>query len=141
MTMICVEKDCINIAERNGICATHNRIARKAETDALKPKKIYTIPKVGEKRKKELPEYSKQKAKFLLGRWCALHGRPCIPTDIHHAAGKIGFIDEVAREKGITAFMDIRYWVPVCRVAHDEIEANPNWAKENGFSESRLSKK
>jgi len=132
---------CGTIKCRGDKCETCARAERKAETEAFKPKKIYTIKKVSDKRSVELTQYSKDKATFLLGRWCALHGKPCLPTDIHHAAGKIGYIDEWAREKGITAFLDIRYWVPVCRVAHDEIELNPNWAKENGFSESRLSKK
>lgn len=139
--MKCSIEGCESLPERNGICSSHNRAARKAESDALKPRKVYTIPKVGEKRKKELPEYSKKKKKFLEGRWCAVHGRTCIPTEIHHVRGKIGYIDDIAREKGITAFMDVRYWLGVCRVAHDEIEASPAKAYENGFSESRLSKK
>ncbi|MES1181961.1 MAG: hypothetical protein ABUL44_04110 [Flavobacterium sp.] len=140
--LCCLHPDCKNLPERNGYCSTHNRELRRIEKEFSKPKKIYKpIKKVSAKRASELTEYSKQKAKFLLGKWCAFHGKPCIPTDLHHAAGKIGFIDELAREKGITAFMDIRYWIPLCRAAHQEVEANPNWAKENGLSESRLSKK
>lgn len=134
---------CGNISENKdtGDCPQCGRAKRKAEADSLKIKKTYNIKKVSDKRASELTQYSKDKAKFLLVRWCALHGKPCLPIDIHHSAGKIGYIDDWARNKGITAFLDIRYWVPVCRVAHEEIELNPNWAKENGFSESRLSKK
>jgi|SRR6185503_267035 len=139
--LCCLHPDCQNLPERNGYCSSCNRRKRKEETDALKPKKVYTIPKVGEKRKKELPEYSKLKKKFLQGRWCALHGQPCIPEDIYHSAGKVGYIDQWASDNGVTAFMDVRYWVALCRKAHEFIELNPKLARESGLSESRLSKK
>lgn len=49
-------------------------------------------------------------------------------TDIHHMKGKI---EEL--------LLDQRWWLPVCREAHDKLELFPDWAKENGYSLDRLS--
>lgn len=51
MSLNCQIIGCTNIAERNGICATHNHQARRAEKEANKPRKVYTMPKVSEKKK------------------------------------------------------------------------------------------
>lgn len=49
-------------------------------------------------------------------------------TDIHHMKGKIEDL-----------LLDQRWWLPVSRLAHDKIELNPDWAKENGYSIDRES--
>ena len=49
-------------------------------------------------------------------------------TDIHHIKGRIGDL-----------LTDTRYWLAVSREAHIMIEQNPEWAKEHGYSLSRLS--
>jgi hypothetical protein len=121
-------------------CASCKRMKRKAAATKI-PDDPKPINKQSEQMSKALARYGPMKKKFLFGRWCAYHGKPCLPTTIHHAAGRIGFIDEEAREKGIPALLDIRYFVPLCLEAHKYIEDHPKFAKENGYSESRLSVK
>ena len=94
------------------------------------------IKKVSEKMDKNLKKYASLKANFLRSRWCAVHGKPCLPMEIHHQMGRVGFTDD----KEIPLLIDVRYWIPVCRIAHNEIEMNPKWAKDNGYSYSRLAK-
>ena len=50
-------------------------------------------------------------------------------TDVHHKKGKIGDL-----------LIDTRYWVALSREGHAFVEQNPIWAKENGYSLSRLEK-
>jgi len=117
-----------------GECASCARERRKAESMTLKEPK--PIKKVSEKMDKSLKQYALLKAKFMLRKWCAVHGKPCLPIEVHHQMGRVGFADD----KEIPLLIDVRYWIPVCRAAHNEIENNPTWAKENGYSCSRLAK-
>jgi hypothetical protein len=117
--------------ENNGLCASCAHALRKAERMVIKEKE--PINKVSDKRGKELSQYAALKKKFMLNRWCQYHGRPCLPTEIHHAKGRTGF-----NENGVPMLLDVRYFVPLCREAHKYIEENPQFAKENGYSESRL---
>ena len=48
-------------------------------------------------------------------------------TDVHHKKGRLGELLTL-----------VRYFLAVCRSCHTKIETNPKWAKENGYSESRL---
>jgi hypothetical protein len=114
------------------LCASCNKFNRKSEKVTVKDAE--PIQKVSEKQKKLLSQYATLKKKFMLGTWCAYHGKPCLPTDIHHAKGRIGFADD----QEIPLLIDVRYFVPLCREAHKFIEENPKYAKENGYSESRL---
>jgi hypothetical protein len=100
------------------------------------PKDKAPIEKVSVKMGKQLTQYAALKKKFMLGRWCAYHGKPCLPTDVHHSKGRTGFADD----KEIPLLLDVRYWIAVCSEAHKYIEMNPVFAKENGYSESRLTK-
>jgi hypothetical protein len=133
---------CGNLVEGStDMCASHNAFFRKlkkqnekalSKRQALmsKPKKVYAKPnKISAKRKTEQEIYSERRDKFLLNKWCAYHGQPCIPTTVHHAKGRIG-----------TLFLDERFWVPLCMQAHEWVEKNPNEAKDKGLSMSRLSK-
>lgn len=47
-------------------------------------------------------------------------------VDVHHKRGRGKYL------------LDESTWLPVCRGCHNKIETHPNWAKENGYSESRL---
>jgi hypothetical protein len=94
------------------------------------------INKVSEKMDKNLKQYALLRKKFLLGRWCAVHSKPCLPTQVHHQMGRVGFADD----KEIPLLIDTRFWIAVCQDAHNEIEMKPEWAKENGYSYSRLAK-
>lgn len=117
--------------ERNGNCASCNQAQRRIDrAKAVVPK---PIKKVSKALAKEREVYARLRAQFLNGRWCAYHGHPCIPTEIHHAAGRTG-----VNEKGVPRLLDVENFVALCSEAHRYIEENPKWAKENGFSESRL---
>lgn len=61
---------------------------------------------------------------------CMVQSNVCtgVATQIHHAAGRVG-----------KNFLDESKWVATCFRCHCKIEENPIWAKENGFSLSRLS--
>lgn len=108
------------------LCATCNKLRRKIDSaKAAEPKK--PIKKVSEVRQKELQVYAKIRDKILMNNWCAYHGRPCIPTEIHHIKGRQNEM-----------LYDEKYMLPVCSEAHRYIELHPNEAKEKGFSESRL---
>lgn len=127
---------CGKISENRetGECASCGAARRKAERMTVKQRT--PINKVSEKRGKELNQYATLKAKFILNKWCAYHGKPCLPVDIHHQMGRIGFADD----KEIPLLLDTRYWIPVCRIAHNWITEHSTEAIELGYSFSRLSK-
>jgi hypothetical protein len=131
--MICPQCNEWKPLERSGVCASCAAAIRKAERKKA-PAASDPIAKVSQKQSKMLNQYAKIRQKFLLNKWCAYHGKPCLPTDIHHAMGRVGFADD----KEIPLLIDIRYFVPVCREAHRWIEEHPREAKEQGYSESRL---
>jgi hypothetical protein len=131
--MICATCGEFKPLERNGNCASCNAFARKI--DRVKaPKDAEPINKVSKKHDLLLKQYAIIRKKFLLKKWCAYHGKPCLPTDIHHAMGRVGFADD----KEIPLLIDVRYFVPVCREGHRIIEENPKMAKEKGYSYSRI---
>lgn len=125
--------------ESNGLCASCAHAIRKAERMQVKDRT--PVNKVSEKHGKDLNQYAPMKKKFLLGKWCAVHGKPCLPNTIHHMAGRVGFIDDWARERNIPALLDIRYWLPACLEGHQQITDKSAWAVEQGFTVSRLSDK
>lgn len=83
------------------------------------------IKKESDKRKQQNAEYRRVRLKFIKENpRCAVTGREA--TEIHHMKGRIGDL-----------LTDTRYFLPVCRDAHQKIELNPEWAKENGYSLNR----
>jgi hypothetical protein len=94
------------------------------------------INKFSEKREQDLKQYAKLKQKFMLNKWCAYHGKPCLSIDIHHQMGRSGFADD----QQIPLLLDVRYWIPVCRQAHDWITEHSKEAIEQGFSYSRITR-
>lgn len=96
-----------------------------------KPKKA--IKKVSDKRKAENPIYSERRKIFLEGKMCAVF--PHLKADqVHHKAGRRGYVDQYAYDNGITAFLDERYWLPVSEEGHIKITADSVWAIDMGFS-------
>ena len=96
----------------------------------LKLKEMKPIPKVSKKRQIENAKYSVLRIEFLSkkeNQICPISGDPT--TDIHHKRGRIGGL-----------FLDTSHWVALSREAHKFVEENPEWAKKNGFSLSRLQK-
>ena len=92
-----------------------------------KPKSISPISK---KRRVEMDEYSKKRTAYLaLHPYCEARLQGCLgaSSEIHHKAGKIG-----------ENYTKISNFLAVCRPCHQNIELNPDVAKELGFSELRL---
>ena len=84
------------------------------------------IKQVSLKRKTENDEYLRRRRIFLAKNpFCAVTGNRA--TEVHHMKG---------REGGL--LLDERYWLAVSREGHVEIENNPVWAKEMGYSLNRL---
>lgn len=79
-------------------------------------------------------QYSKQRAIFLqthdrckMGHYAFM---PCSgELTVHHQRGRIGDL-----------LLDEKFWIALCMGHHEFVETHPMWAKENGFSLSRLSK-
>lgn len=87
------------------------------------------ISPVSPKQKKRLAEYAIVRAEYLHEHpYCeARMCRGARATEIHHRAGRVGDL-----------LTDKSNFLAVCRECHNEIELRPEWAKEMGFSESRL---
>src|SRR3954469_17625344 len=115
---------CGRISENRetGECASCGLNRRKAERMTLKVKT--PIKKVSDKQRDNLNQYATIRAQFLLGRWCAVHGKPCMPTEVHHQIGRTGFADD----KEIPLLIDVRYFIAVCHDAHVQITNNTPWA-------------
>jgi hypothetical protein len=127
----CINEDG-NPIENNdtGECASCGSARRKAERRKVPVKK--PIKKVSDKKKNDLDQYAVLRNAFLLRKWCAVHGKPCIPTDVHHRRGKVG-----TTEQGIPRLLDITEWIPVCREAHDWITEHSKEAIDQGYSKPR----
>lgn len=96
----------------------------------LKLKSLYKIPKVSDKRKVDNAKYLVLRIEFLgkpENQKCPITGKPT--TDVHHSKGRIGSL-----------LLDTRYWIALSREGHKQVEENPDWAKENGYSLDRLGK-
>lgn len=114
--------------ERNGHTATCNRLARKIQANELKlKKKPARIAKVSDKMAEALKVYKYASKEFVLGKRCAVFPEKWA-TEVHHKKGR------ATKE----LLLDEEFWLPVSREGHVKIELNPEWAKEQGFSLSRL---
>lgn len=81
------------------------------------------------------------KMAYRVGMCCPITGRPIdLYSDIHHKKGRSinSYADQWAKENDIPLFIDPRFFLAVTREAHQRIETHPKWAKENGYSLSRL---
>lgn len=120
------------------LCASCNRLERKAASARI-PDDPKPIAKQSDEMKRMMALYVRKKARWIKGKKCAV--MPHLPAvDVHHMAGRgiHSYYDEAAREAGIPLLMDDRFWLPVSREGHIEIERRPEWAKRMGFSEDRL---
>lgn len=91
-------------------------------------KEFKPIPKISQKRKIENAKYIVLRIEFLGKKEnsiCPVTGEKT--TEIHHKKGRVGSL-----------FLNTKFWLGVSRKGHLKIENNPEWAKENGFSENRL---
>lgn len=110
---------------------------KKSEKKKI-PKKSKAIPKISKKQSDMLLKYKKIRNEFLSrpeNKYCPVTGMRA--TEVHHKMGKIGYADEWAREFDVPLLIDERYFLAVSRTGHNRIELNPEWAKENNYSETR----
>lgn len=99
----------------------------KTDTSVSKTKKVNKISHISDKRKKELSEYRKERGKYMNDNPICEACNFSPSTEIHHQKGKIGKL-----------LYNPLYFLAVCRPCHNEIENNPEWAKENEYSIDRL---
>lgn len=110
-------------------CSFENEFSKIDET--LKNEvKNYEKSRIAPRSKKRIAQekiYNQLRKAFLnKNNICPITGEKT--TDIHHMKGRIGDL-----------LTDTKYWLAVSREAHIMIEQNPEWAKEHGYSLSRLS--
>lgn len=119
---ICVQHSYSSLTRRSGFTRSKKRLKRGP------------LKTTSNKHALRLREYKELRALFLKKHpTCALFAytfqnrRLAIDapeaTDIHHAKGRAG-----------TLLNDTRYWIPLTRTAHREIELNPAWAMRHGFT-------
>lgn len=90
--------------------------------------KVSKIRPMSSKMVKKLAEYRIVRDEFLkVNTTCWNCGGS--PTECHHGAGRVGDL-----------LTDVRYFVALCRGCHQRAEQSPEWAKEKGFSFTRLDK-
>lgn len=123
-------------------CQTHYKAYRAIVNTEKKPKEFKPrkpIPQISKKRAVESAKYTVAKIQFMgkpENKVCPVTGQPT--TDIHHKMGRVGFADSWARINNVTLLLDTRFWLAVSRDGHRQIEENPSWAKEMGYSLNRL---
>lgn len=140
---------CFNMVEgRTEYCARHNRLIRKMATDEqklsenigrlkAKQKENNKVPrpqvnKVSEKRKELNKEYFKLADEFKR------ENPKCVVRANQYCTGKT---ESVHHKRGRGRYLlDVSTFLPCCLSCHGFIEANPQEAKERGWSESRLAK-
>lgn len=91
------------------------------------------------KLKKDTVKYLKVKNEFLNkpeNKRCRVNPKKAA-VDVHHMKGRKGYADQESKERGIKLLWDVRFFLPVSRTAHTQIEDNPEWAKDKGYSLTR----
>lgn len=122
--MKCSWPTCNESAVKNDYCFQHNRIYGRP--DAKSEKK--PIAKVSDKEKDRLKEYRKVRKAYLITHpKCEVKGCQKVAMEVHHKKGRIGDL-----------LIDTSTFMAVCDEHHRLIEDNPQWAKEQGYSSSRL---
>lgn len=139
-TPVCADSECTNTFTKYR--STDKYCSYECKKKNLKPTKQKPrnkIKPVSDKMKKKLSVYHKISAAFLdlpENKVCPVTGNAT--TEVHHKKGRIGYADEAARIENIPLLIDLRYFLAVSRSGHRQIEENPIWAKEEGYSEDRL---
>lgn len=109
-------------------CLNEGRYCRLHQVETFKPAK--KINKESEKLKELTTQYKKIAKRFItLNPKCQVSGCNKVSECVHHKRGRIGEL-----------LTDTRHFLAVCMEHHQQIEGNPEWAKENGYSSSRLNK-
>lgn len=118
---ICTDKDCPN---KGQYCRIHIKLkASKPEPIAKKSKKREVLDRT---------KYAPKATAFKKANpecQAMIEGCTKVTQHVHHMKGRNNEAD----------LLDEKYWLAVCFNCHNLIEANPEWAKQNGFSKSRHS--
>ncbi|KPE51003.1 hypothetical protein [Chryseobacterium indologenes] len=123
-------------------CQAHYKAYRIKVNSEKRPKEIKIrkpIRKVSKKQAIIDAKYIAAKIQFMgkiENKICPVTGQET--TDVHHKMGRIGFADQWARINNVPLLLDSRFWLAVSREGHRQIEENPTWAKEMGYSLNRL---
>lgn len=126
----CSNKMCLNTFPQYNSLQKFCSAACKKEAG-----KNYHIPIMSVKQVKLLEQYKELRLEFLAkkeNQKCPVTGDPA--TEVHHMKKKRGFADDWARDNNIPLYIDVRYFLAVSRGGHEEIEDNPEWAYEMGYS-------
>lgn len=136
----CIVDGCESLVEgRTDMCASHGFEMRKA--DRTKVKEATPINKISPKRRDLNQIYAQRKAKYFFDHpHCEYHGKDCKGGSLHHMGGRVGYVDDYAREHDIPALIDDRYFMNLCQVIHDWATLNSREAIEKGVSISRTAK-
>lgn len=97
---------------------------RSATSSGRRQEKTYSRPRIrpiSATQQTRLREYLKKRKAWIKGKLCACHGTHAA-TDVHHMKGRVGPL-----------LLDERFWLPVCRTAHNWIGANVAKAKARGW--------
>lgn len=110
-------------------CRNEGRYCRLHLTETFKP--ASKLHKESGSRKELNKQYRKLAKLFITTHpRCQVKGCKNVSECVHHKAGRIGDL-----------LLDRDYFLAVCMGHHRQIEENPQWAKENGYSVSRLKEK
>lgn len=119
------------IAKRCNLCywKFRNAVKQKGEPRIFKPRK--PVKPMSNTQRQRIAKYSLVRAEYLSEREICEAKIPGVctgrATEIHHRAGRV-----------VDLLTDKSNFLAVCRECHNKIEARPEWAKEMGFSGSRL---
>lgn len=108
------------------LCQSHYWQSRRKDSPKVVKIKRKPIRKVSQKRAKQVAIYLKVRLEKLNEQPdCEVCGHPA--TECHHIGGRM---EEKIHDKNNL--------LSVCRLCHQRIELNPEWAIKNGYSVNRL---
>ena len=132
---VCNREGCGNPVFGGGLCLWHQGYRDKKPR--LKGRRVATskhgvpIKKVSDKLSKELKIYTLKRRIYLMENpncLAKIEGCTGAATTIHHRKGRGKYLNDTST------------WLGACMSCHHHIENFPAFAKENGFSVSRLAK-
>lgn len=107
-------------------CLNEGRYCRLHQVETFKP--AAKINKEADSRKEVNAQYRKVAKKFItINPKCQVKGCNNVSECVHHMRGRVGEV-----------LLDTRHFLAVCLEHHRQIEENPEWAKKEGYSKSRL---
>lgn len=110
-------------------CYSFGRYCKLHSTETFKAST--PIKKEADSRKEANKEYKKIAKQFITTHpKCQVKGCSRPAETIHHRKGRIGEL-----------LLDKKHFLAVCLTCHQKIENHSEWAKEQGYSVSRLKEK